>query len=140
LPRDARSAGFTLVELMIVLAVLSLGAALALPYFAKGRERAALGGAAQTLRAALGNARAAAIAEDREVTFAGGLDGYRIDGARQGFAAAGVAVEIEGGSRLSFFPSGGSSGGRVVLRDGAARRDIEVEALTGRAVTSTLPD
>lgn len=135
LRRDAHSAGFTLVELMIVLAVLSLAAALALPYFAKGRERAALGGATQVVRAALHDARAAAIAEDREVTFAGGVNGYRIDGARQAFAAAaGLVVEIRGGSRISFFPSGGSSGGRVVVRDGAARRDIDVEALTGRAV------
>jgi general secretion pathway protein H len=132
---DARSAGFTLVELMIVLAVLSLAAALALPYFVKGQERAALGGATQVIRVALGNARAAAIAEDREVTFAGGINGYRVDGARQVFAAAsGLVVEIRSGSRISFFPSGGSSGGRVVVREGTARRDIDVEALTGRAV------
>lgn len=133
--RDAESAGFTLVELMIVLTVMSLAAALALPYLVKGKERAALGGATQVVRAALHNARAAAIAEDREVTFAGGIDGYRIDGARQVFAAsANLVVEIKGGSRISFFPSGGSSGGRVVVREGAARRDIDVEALTGRAV------
>jgi general secretion pathway protein H len=132
---DARSAGFTLVELMIVLAVLSLAAALALPYFVKGQERAALGGATQVVRAALGNARAAAIAEDREVTFAGGINGYRVDGTRQVFAAAsGLVVEIRSGSRIAFFPSGGSSGGRVVVREGTARRDIDVEALTGRAV------
>lgn len=131
LPRER---GFTLIELMIVLAVLSLAAVLALPYLATGRNRAALGGAVQTVRAALHAARAAAIAEDREVAFAGGMDGYRIDGARQDLATSGVVVEIKGGSRIAFFPSGGSSGGRVVLHDGAASRAIEVEALTGRAV------
>ena len=137
MPREAnrRNGGFTLVEMMIVLAVLGLAAALALPYLAKGTERAALGGAAQELRAALNGARSAAIAADREVIFSGGIDGYRVDGARHGFAAAaGLVVEIKGGSRISFFPSGGASGGRIVLRDATARREIEIEALTGRAI------
>jgi type II secretory pathway pseudopilin PulG len=120
---------------MIVLAILSLVAVLSFSYVIKDRERAALGGAVQVVRAALDNARAAAIAQDREVTFAGGIDGYRIDGARQGFAVnAGLVVEISGRARISFFPSGGSSGGRVMVRDGVKRRDIDVEALTGRAI------
>jgi general secretion pathway protein H len=137
LPREAkrRSGGFTLVELMIVLAVLGLAAALALPYFAKGTQQAALGGATQEVRAALNLARSAAIGEDRAVSFSGGIDGYRIDGARHAFAAAaGLVVEIKGGSRIAFYPSGGSSGGHIILRDATARREIEIEALTGRAI------
>ena len=133
MPRD--TGGFTLLELMVVLAILSLAAIVSFTYLARDRERASLASAVQTVRAALGNARAAAIAEDREVTFAGGIDAYRIDGAREPLAAAAdVTVEIGGRAFIAFFPSGGSSGGRVILRGGGRRRDIEVEALTGRAV------
>jgi general secretion pathway protein H len=133
LRRDAQ--GYTLIELMIVLAVMSLVAVLSFSYVIKDRDRAAFGGAVQVVRAALDNARAAAIALDREVTFGGGIDGYRIDDARQAFGApAGLVVEIGGRSRISFFPSGGSSGGRVTVREGTKRRDIDVEALTGHAV------
>ena len=132
-PRDR--SGYTLVELMIVLAILSLVATISFSYVIKDRQRAVLGSAVQVVRAALDNARAAAIAQDREVIFAGGVDGYRIDNARQALAApAGLVVEISGPPRISFFPSGGSSGGRVIVRDGTKRRAIDVEALTGRAI------
>jgi general secretion pathway protein H len=131
----ASAKGYTLVELMIVLAILSLVATLSFSYVIKDRERAVLGSSVQVVRAALDTARAAAIAQDREVTFAGGVDGYRIDGARQSLAApAGLVVEISGRALISFFPSGASSGGRVIVRDRTKRRAIDVEALTGRAV------
>jgi general secretion pathway protein H len=132
LPRDPR--GFTLVELMIVLAIMSLAVGLALPLLAKRAPAAALGGATQQVRAALTAARWAAIAEDREVVFTGDYDGYRIDGAHHPLVGGDLRVELRGGARLSFFPSGGSSGGRVVLRAGAGQREIAVDAVTGRAI------
>lgn len=128
-------AGFTLVELMIVLAILGLAVGLALPLIGKRMPGAALGSAAQQVRAALGAARSASIAEDREVVFAGGDNSYRIDGERHALPAdAGLRVEISGSARISFFPSGGASGGRVVLRGAAGRREIEVDRVTGRAI------
>jgi general secretion pathway protein H len=135
--RRARAAGFTLLETLIVLAILSLAVALAVPYLGRQTPRAALGAAAQEVRAALTGARSAAIAEDREVTFGGDIGGYRVDGVRHAFPASpAVRVEIRGGTRLTFFPSGGASGGRLVLRDGSDAVAIDIEALNGRAILS----
>ncbi|MGH7090341.1 MAG: pilus assembly FimT family protein, partial [Stellaceae bacterium] len=116
LPPDRRSAGFTLVEVMIVLAILALGAAVALPYLARRAPAAALAAAAQEVRVALATARSAAIAEDRIVTFSGGSGGFRIDGVPHPLApASAIAIETWGRAFISFFPSGASSGGRVIV-------------------------
>jgi len=133
LPRDGRP-GFTLLELLIVLTILGLVMGLTFPLLARRAPAAALGSAAQEVRAALAAARSAAIAENREVAFAGAPDGYRIDGALHRVTAArDVAVAVTGGQWIAFFPSGGSSGGRVVLRTAAAAREIDINAITGRA-------
>jgi general secretion pathway protein H len=131
-----RDSGFTLIELMIVLAIVSLVTALTLPLFGARGSGAALAGATAELRAALTAARSTAIAESRDVAFSGDARGYRIDGRPHAMAGgnAGLRVEIRGGSRISFFPSGGSSGGRVVLYAANARREFEIEAVTGRAI------
>ena len=130
-----RERGFTLVELLIVLAIVSLVVGLTLPFFARRGTDAALNGASLELQSVLRAARSDSIASGREIAFAGDRDGYRIDGRHHPFAtSAGLSVEIRGGSRISFFPSGGSSGGRIILRGAAARREIEIEALTGHAI------
>jgi general secretion pathway protein H len=133
--RGARADGFTLLEILIVLAILAIAVALAVPNLSRQTPRAALAAAAQQVRAALTGARSDAIAEDRVVTFAGDIGGYWIDGERHPFPASpAVRVEIAGGTRIAFFPSGGASGGRLVLRDANEGVAIDVEALTGRAI------
>lgn len=133
--RPERAAGFTLLEILIVLAILGLAVALAVPYLGRQTSRASLVAAAQEVRAALLGARSDAIAEDREVTVSGDMGGYRVNGVRHPFPASpGVRVDVTGGARISFFPSGGASGGRLVLRDANQSVAIDIEALTGRAI------
>jgi general secretion pathway protein H len=131
-----RETGFTLLELIVVLAIIGVALALVAPLLARRAPGTALAGASLELTAALRGARAEAIAADRPVLFAGGADGYFIDGRWHRLAAAATApmrVEIGGGAQIAFYPSGGSSGGRVVLRDREARREIAVDPLTGHA-------
>jgi len=133
-PCDRRRDGFTLVELTIVLAILALAASLAMPLLVKRAPAVSLGAATQEVRAALAAARSTAIATDRRVIFGGGDGGYSVDGERHRFAfAGGVAVETSARARIAFFPSGGSTGGSVVLRSAGVRREIEIDAITGRA-------
>ena len=129
-----RERGFTLIELLVVLAIVSLAIGITLPFFAKRGADAALAGATVELRSVLRAARSDSIASGREVAFAGDRDGYRIDGRHHALSSAGLSVEIRGASRISFYPSGGSSGGRIVLRGDNQRREIEIEALTGHAI------
>lgn len=138
----SRSAGFTLVELMVVLGLLALVYALVAPSVnnAMGIGQARV--ASRELLAALREARALAIAESREVRFV--VDGvsasYGVGQARApipfGFE---LASDVPASRRLTqriaaidFFPDGSSTGGAVVLAQrGGQRTTISVDWLTG---------
>jgi|SRR5215469_2343625 len=130
--------GFTLIELLIVLAIIGLSLAMAMPFFARHVGGAGLNAASSEIRAALRQARSTAITEDRAVVFqADPAGGYWLD--RRHFAlpeqrgTAPLRVATQGGGRISFLPSGGSSGGRIVVSGGGTLREIAVDTLTGRA-------
>ena len=133
-----RDSGFTLIELMIVLAIMGLSLAIVMPLISGHATGAELNAAAIEIRAALRGARRTAMVEDRPVVFYGDpAGGYWLD--RNHFTlpmmngTQPLRVAIEGGERISFYPSGGSSGGRVLVSSGSAAREITVDALTGRA-------
>ena len=72
-PRGARAPGFTLVELIVAMAVFAILATLAVPAFATYFEKARLRGAADAVVALVADARLAAVAQGRavSVTFVG---------------------------------------------------------------------
>jgi general secretion pathway protein H len=138
LRRDGGSAGYTLVELVVVLAIIGLLLTITIPLLTRHRAGAALDAASRDIRTALRGAHSTAIADDRVVVFQGASDGgYWLD--RRYFAlptssaASAVQVATAGGGRITFYPSGGSSGGRIVVSNGGEYREIAVDALTGRA-------
>ena len=59
--------GFTLIEMMVVIAIIGIILAIALPAYSSWRERTALRSAADALMAHLKQARHLAIAENRSV-------------------------------------------------------------------------
>ncbi len=134
------SGGFTLIELLVVIAILALMVGMAMPFLGNAIPRAAVGAAAAEIRAALRGAGMEAIAEGRTIVFRGDPDaGYWVDRHHHRLSATRdsaipLRVAVAGAGRVSFFAWGGSSGGRVWMESPSGRREIAVDAVTGRAV------
>jgi hypothetical protein len=123
----------------VALTILGFGLIVLLPFLDTRAPGTELAVATAELRAVLQSARLEAIAEGRDVTFRDAEGGYELDGRRYRFrsssgAEAAPGLELVGNAQITFFPSGGSSGGRIVLTGTRRRNEIEIEAITGRAV------
>ena len=131
------SAGFTLIELIVVLAVVGLALAVLLPNLSAGSEAIELRAATTEIRAVLRAARSSAIAANRDLVFA--IDdsgrGYLLDGVAHPFRSGGFTVrnlKVEPPARIAFFATGGSSGGRFAIRGRRGEQDLIVDSLTGQ--------
>jgi general secretion pathway protein H len=142
-PRAA-SMGVTLLELLIVLSIMAIVAAMVLPMFGGGISTGELKGAARQVAAGLRLARSEALATRQETrvvldlqqrTFQLDRDAHVHSLPRQ------VEIKIytaqsdllnESTGSIRFFPDGGSNGGRVTIADGARKYDIDIDWLTGR--------
>jgi general secretion pathway protein H len=143
----ARRSGFSLIELIVVLAVMGFALVLIVDYKAPWSTTLNLRGTAAELAAGLRLARSEAIADNRPVVLAVDLAGHRY---RVGSAPAHglppqlsiALLTVRGETRtatngdIRFNPDGSSTGGRIVLADGARRVAIGVDWLTGRVTVA----
>ena len=135
----AVSRGFTLLELLVVLAVISLVAAVSLPYLRFGGIDART--AAQDLSAELGLARARALATHHPANLVidAGARRFGLEGALDHDIPRGLTLtwalpsgQVEGNrAAITFFPDGGSTGGRLVLSGRGKDAAIEIDWLAG---------
>jgi general secretion pathway protein H len=140
-----RTAGFTLLELLVVLGILAVAAIIATSLGGQRRANSLLRSAALELGAALRASRASAIRSNVEMTFIFDAAGrqYWVEGAdsRQQLPDQLLAELVIPGAeqvgsaagRFRFYPDGSSSGGQIVLRQGGSTAVVAVDWLTGNA-------
>lgn len=142
--RPAALAGFTLVELLVVLAIMAVAYALAAPAVSTGMAGAEMKAAARQLAAGLRKARGEAVARQREITVTVDVEGRRFQLAGDArvyplpghaeislFTAQSERVGEKTGA-IRFYPDGGSTGGRITLAARDHRYAVDVNWLTGK--------
>lgn len=138
--RVHRGNGFTLVELLVVLVVLSLVMAVAVPRFSAGNPALTVRNTGRVLTAGLQMARNMAITENRSVVVS--VDrtnrAFIVDGRRRELPRQVSLVRPDQRDddprvpiEFRFFPDGSSSGGLVNVVREAHTLTIEVDWITG---------
>lgn len=130
-----RQQGFTLVELLVVLALVGAVLAVALPRFSMGPGRRELLGAAHEVAATLREARSQALVANRSRYFHADLstNTFWAQGEARNALPPGLRMSVrtvedqilEGSATVRFHPDGSSTGGSIRL----AVRDIAYDVL-----------
>jgi general secretion pathway protein H len=142
-PHSDRHSGFTLIEVIVTLAILSLALFLVVGYKPPWSSGLGLKGTAAELASGLRLARSEAIVSNRSVVLGLDLIGhrYRVGTGAERRLPGNVSIElltIAGESQgagigdIRFNPDGSSTGGRISLGDGRQRLAVGVDWLTGR--------
>jgi general secretion pathway protein H len=141
--RHGRQAGFTLLEMIVVVAILGLALMLIVGYRPPWSGGLGVRGAASELASTLRLARSVAIARDIPVSVVIDVASrrYRVDEGPVQSLPPSLKVEFltlasnrnaANSGALRFYPDGSSTGGRVTIGDGAHTLFVGVEWLNGR--------
>jgi general secretion pathway protein H len=138
------SRGLTLLEILIVIALMAILAAFVIPMFGGPVSTSELRSSARQLAAGLRLARSEALSQRRETFLVIDVAGRRFKVDREArehtlpkrvelklFTAQNDLVSDSVGS-IRFFPDGGSNGGRITVASGERKFDVDVDWLTGR--------
>lgn len=145
--RDDRQAGFTLIEVLVVLAILGLALAIVAAHGPARSPALEARSAADQVARALRLARSQAVATNHPVAFTLDVAGHRFrvgDGAWQALptglglamTAAAEADPDPARGRIVFAPEGGATGGRVRISVGHSALDVSVAWLSGRVMVA----
>ena len=142
--RAARVRGVTLLEMLVVLSIMAILAALVIPRFTGGVSMSELKGATRELAAGLRLARSEALATRKETRLLLDLEqrAFRLESDSRVhslpkqidlklFTAQSDLFSEKVGA-IRFFPDGGSNGGRVTLAAGERKFNVDIDWLTGR--------
>lgn len=119
--------GFTLLEMLIVLAILGLAMGITAGFVVRPNTEATLANATARVEAELRLARMRAMSESRPVRVTLNGDGFALDGLRLP-----ATLSMAGPTVIVFAPDGSTTGGAVLVRVGGREARIQVDWLTGR--------
>ncbi len=136
------NAGFTLIELIVVLAIVALGYSAVAVNFSSGNDAMALKAAARDLTSGLRYVRSQAMLSHETATLDFNLsnNSYSLTGQKKIYMLPeNIDVTIntakeelhDGVAKLRFFPDGSSIGGRVTLEKKSHVQEININWLTG---------
>jgi general secretion pathway protein H len=137
-----REAGFSLLEIMIALAIMALAVSLVGVAFARSSAGFRFDAATQDLALSLREAQARALRSGREVSVSIDVDARRYQlqqdspvdlpsGAEVRVVSAGQVMGPDRRPVFTFSPDGGSSGGTITLTEQGRSATIMVDWLTG---------
>lgn len=139
-----RQIGFSLIELVVALAILGLAYALVPPLFSGARSTAELKGATRQLAAGLRQARNYAVTrrteavltldvQKRDFTLSGDSRTHRLPPQVElKLVTAQREVVDDKLASIRFYADGSSNGGRITLGSGERSFEVDVNWLTGR--------
>jgi len=142
-PGQRYSSGFTLFELLVVLVVMSLSLAIALPGISRSISSGDIKGTARQMLSSMRLARSQAIRQRQTVDFYVDVDRRFYKTGKAGDSrhlpkhskitlyTARSQMQDDGSGYIRFFPDGSATGGRVTLSMGKASQLIDVNWLTG---------
>ena len=140
-PAPRQSAGFTLIEVLVVLTILALTMAVVVPAINRGLSMS-LGDVARDVQIGLRKARSDAVTQQKSQAFT--LDTQRREFQIPGRATTQLPEGIEltasiaqsearnGKAAVRFYPDGSSTGGRIGVQQGDTQLLINIDWLTGR--------
>lgn len=140
--RHARARGFTLVEIIAVVALIALAATVVAVSVGSGLAGARVRAASKDLVAALRFTRSQAIVKREPQALTLDVEGraYEVPGRERVELPQDMELRLvtardelvgEGAGRIRFFPDGSSTGGQITLVRGEAEWLVQVEWLTG---------
>ncbi len=146
---DSRDAGVTIIEMLVVMAIIGMAMAIAVPAMRNMNKSRGARIPALELASELKAARVSAILVGRPIAVHFILPERRYirEGAQDagGFFSSNLAVsfvrkqaaqvEDGGASSVIFFPDGSSTGGAIVLAEGRIAFQVSVDWLTGNITT-----
>lgn len=141
--QDVSDDGFSLLEMVAVLTILALVAAVAWPATERSKSSIAMRRATIQLAAALKNARSAALLSNKETGLTLDFANFRFVGdgmvaanalprsVRFSYSVPVVAQATDGAAMIRFRPDGSSSGGTIRLSIPRQSAKITVDWMTG---------